>query len=196
MEIRILKEEELANAAGLSRYVFDTCLRDRMEFIQTIVFIEEYVSLENIMRLYKEEKLTLWGTFYQEQLIAVSGLQSDGWITMLYVLPQFHKKQIGTNMLLAMREFARDRYGFEKVMLNATPAWTAFYFASQGFSYVNPKQNVRVPFVSMYAASSQIDGNRKEKISGKTIGLAVLACFVFATIAGCLFMIGHMLKVT
>lgn len=192
MEIRILKEDELANAAGLSRYVFDNCLRNRMEFPQTIAFIEEYVCAENILRLYREEKLTLWGTFYQEQLIAASGLQSDGMITMLYVLPQFQKQRIGRNMLLAMREFARDRYGFEKVLLNAAPAWTSFYFANQGFSCIHPKQSVRVPFVSMHALSNQIDAGRKEKITGKTIALAVLACLGFATIAGCLFMIGYL----
>ena len=192
MEIRILREEELANGAGLSRYVFDTCLRNRMEFPQTIAFVEEYVSVENLMRLHREEKLTLWGAFYQEQLIAVSGLQSDGMITMLYVLPQFHKRKIGSNMLLAMREFARDRYGFEKVVLNATPAWTAFYFSNQGFSYINQKQNVRAPFVSMYAMSNSIASAINEKVSGKTIGLAILACFGFATIAGCLFMIGYL----
>lgn len=192
MEIRILREEELTNAAGLSRYVFDTCLRNRMEFPQTIAFIEQYVSVENLMQLHKEEKLTLWGTFYQEQLVAVSGLQSDGMITMLYVLPQFHKRKIGSTMLLAMREFARDRYGFEKVVLNATPAWTAFYFSNQGFSYANPKQNVRVPFVSMYAMSNNIGSAIKETLSGKTIGLAVLACFGFATLVGCMYMITYL----
>ena len=97
MEIRILKEEELANAAGLSRYVFDICLRNRIEFPQTIVFVEEYMSTEHLRQLYREEKLTLWGAFSEDQLVAVSGLQSDGMITMLYVLPQFHHKGIGQN---------------------------------------------------------------------------------------------------
>ena len=43
MEIRLLKEEELQNAAGLSRFVFDNCLRHRMEYPQTITFVEEYL---------------------------------------------------------------------------------------------------------------------------------------------------------
>lgn len=192
MEIRILKEEELANAAGLSRYVFDICLRNRIEFPQTIVFVEEYMSTEHLRQLYREEKLTLWGAFSEDQLVAVSGLQSDGMITMLYVLPQFHQKGIGQNMLLAMREFARDRYGFEKVVLNANPAWTSFYFAKQGFSYQNSKQSLRVPFVSMYAKSNEMEIYRKEKISGKTIALAVFACLGFAALVGCIFMMGYM----
>ena len=44
MNIRILEEMELGQASGLSRYVFDTRLRNRMEFTQTIPFIENYIS--------------------------------------------------------------------------------------------------------------------------------------------------------
>ena len=54
MEIRILQEEELVNAAGLSRYVFDTCLRNRMEFTQTIPFVEIYISELNLREMYRE----------------------------------------------------------------------------------------------------------------------------------------------
>ena len=192
MEIRILNEEEWISAAGLSRYVFDTCLRNRMEFVQTIVFVEEYLYLENLRRMCAEGKLILWGAFYENQMIGVSGLQSDGMITMLYVLPQFHNRGVGQNMLLAMREFAKDRYGFNKVVLNATPSYTSFYFLKQGFCHQNPKQSLRVPFISMYAQSKEIETYRKEKISGKTIVFAILACFGVATLAGCLYMLGYM----
>ena len=48
MEIRVLREEELIHASGLSRFVFDACLRNRMEFLQTIPFVEEYISEANL----------------------------------------------------------------------------------------------------------------------------------------------------
>lgn len=191
MEIRILREEELANAAGLSRYVFDTCLRNRMDFPQTIGFVESYVSVENLTRLHREQKLTVWGAFEMQQLVAVSALQSDGMITMLYVLPQFSGRKMGKNLLFAMREYAKEVYGFEKVVLNATPAWTAFYFSNQGFSYTNPDKNVRVPFVPMYAMSNSIESQKKSSISGKLVAIATFACLGIATLATCIYMITY-----
>lgn len=191
MEIRILREEELANASGLSRYVFDNCLRNRMEFEQTISYIEQYLSLSNLMQMKREDKLVLWGAFEQEQMIAVSALQSDGMITMLYVLPQFHRKGIGSKMLLVMRAYAKEIYGFEKVSLNATPAWTAFYFAEKGFSNLNPKQSIRVPFVPMTALSKDIIHQEKKPITGKLVAIVALGLLAFTTIVGCIYMIGY-----
>ena len=72
MEIRILQEAELANAAGLSRYVFDVCLRNRMEFVQSISFVEDYLKAENLVALCSENKLTIWGVFEETQLVGVS----------------------------------------------------------------------------------------------------------------------------
>ena len=97
MEIHVLQEEELKAAAGLSRYVFDHALRDRMEFEQTIAFVEEYLKEENLRSLYQQATLQLWGAFEEEMLVGVGGLQSDGMITMLYVLPQFSNKGIGSS---------------------------------------------------------------------------------------------------
>jgi len=171
--------------------VFDNCLRNRMEYVQTIAFVEQYVSAENLIKMFQEQKIILWGAFEQERLIAVSALQSDGMITMLYVLPQYHRRGIGTELLFQMRSYARDVYGFEKVTLNATPAWTAFYFSNKGFAFINPKKNVRVPFVPMFAVSNNISSDKKAPISGKLVALAALGCIALATVAGCLYMIGY-----
>ena len=131
MEIRILQTEEIKTASGLSRYVFDYCLRNRMEYPQTIAFVEEYISETNLYKMCAEQSLILWGAFEEEQMIAVSGLQSDGMITMLYVLPQFQNKGYGSRMLRVMREYVRDVKQQAKVLLNATPAWTSRYFGKQ-----------------------------------------------------------------
>lgn len=191
MEIRILQKEEIKTASGLSRYVFDTCLRNRMEYPQTIAFVEEYIAEENINTLSEEGKLLLWGCFEGAQMVAVCGMQSDGMITMLYVLPQCQNRGYGSQMLGAMREYARDICGFEKVTLNANPAWTSFYFSKKGFANVNPDQDLRAPFVPMHAMSNNIDGYEKRPVSKKWVVLSIVGCVLFATIAGCLFMISY-----
>ena len=192
MEIRILKEEELAQAAGLSRYVFDTCLRNQMEFTQTIPFVENYITEMNLKTMFQEKQLIVWGAFAEEQLVGVAGLQTDGMITLLYVLPQYMARGCGMHLLTEMREYAQIVLHLDKVIVNATPAWTAAYFKKNGFDLMNPNQNMHVPFVSMQASSKQIQFQKKEKISGRMIAWAIVACVGFATVVGSWFMASYL----
>lgn len=192
MEVRILQKEEIKTASGLSRYVFDYCLRNRMEYPQTIAFVEEYITEANLSKLYEENKLILWGAFEEEQMVAVSGMQSDGMITLLYVLPQKQNKGYGSRMIKNMREYAKNVCGFEKVIVNANPAWTSFFFGKKGFIHVNSKQDLRAPFVPMYALSTNIEGFEKRPVSIRTIAFAVAGSILFATLAGSLYMIYYL----
>ena len=192
MNIRIIEEMELVHASGLSRYVFDTCLRNRMEFTQTIPFVENYISEENLRAMCRENKLIIWGAFEQEQLVGVAGMQTDGMITLLYVLPQYGGRNCGMQLLTVMREYAQSVLQLNRVIVNATPAWTAIYFKKHGFSLINPNQNMHVPFVPMEAMSEKSGFQKKEKISGKTIVGAIFACVGFATIVSVGFMISYL----
>jgi N-acetylglutamate synthase-like GNAT family acetyltransferase len=188
MEIRFLQEEELANAAGLSRFVFDTCLRPKMEFPQTISFVEAYLSEENLRTKVSEEGLLLWGVYESGQLLGVSGMQSDGLITMLYILPQCAGRKYGTKLLETMRLYAKDVLGLSKVTVNANPAFTSYYFKKKGFEAVAPRQNTPVPFVSMYATSESLFFVRKKRVPAWVYIVAAVGCVLFATLLGCGFM--------
>lgn len=192
MEIRFLNEDEIANGAGLSRFVFDNCLRPRMEFPQTISFVEEYLTEENLKRQKAEGKLLLWGAFENGQLLGVGGMQIDGLITMLYVLPQCFKRRYGTTLLEAMRIYARDVLGLAQVSVNANPSWTSYYFAKQGFKTATPKQSGPMPFVSMYASSDSLRFFKKRQVSWKVIVAAAVGCVALATVLGSAFMIWYL----
>lgn len=194
MDIRILSEEELTHASGLSRYVFDARLRNRMEFTQTIPFVENYISEANLKNMCHENKLIVWGAFEQEQLVGVAGMQTDGMITLLYVLPQYAHKNCGSTLLSTMREYAKNVLQLQRVTVNATPAWTAQYFQRQGFSMINPNPGMHVPFVPMHAFSNKTALQKKERISGKTIAWAIIACVGFATVVASLFMIFYLFQ--
>ena len=190
--IRILSEEELNIASGLSRYVFDICLRNRMEFPQTIAFVEAYIAEENLKNLCQEGRLYVWGAFEGEELVAVAGLQSDGMITMLYVLPQAQNKGLGGKLLQTMREYANKSLHLSKVSVNANPAWTSIYFGKKGFINFEAKQNLHVPFVSMYTSTESTEVFEKRHVSKKVIAFAIIGSVLFATISGCLFMISYL----
>ena len=182
MEVRLLQDEELANAAGLSRFVFDNCLRMRMDFPQTITFVEEYLKEHHLREMKNEGKLLLWGVFENGQMVGVSGMQSDGLITMLYVLPQCFKRGYGSKLLQEMRIYAKDTMKLEKVTVNATPAFTSYYFKNQGFFPLAQNISVYVPFVSMFAKSSDMEILQKKHLSNNMILGAVLGCLGFATL--------------
>ena len=191
MEIRFLKEEEIKHAGELSRFVFDTCLRPRMEFPQTITFVEEYLAEDNLRAMTSEGKLYLWGVFFNAKLVAVGGMQSDGLITMLYVIPQCFKRKCGATLLETMRIYAIDVLGLPQVSVNATPAWTSYYFSKQGFRKTTPASNAQAPFVSMCASSDSVRFFRKRHVSWKVIVGAMVACVLFATVLTCGFMIWY-----
>jgi len=192
MTIRMVRREELNTASGLARYVFDNCLKYRMEFSQTIAFVEEYIAEENLKQLYDACELILWGVYEGEQMVAVSALQSDGLISMLYVLPQCQNRGYGSKLLMTMREYAKTRLGASRVSLNANPAWTSRFFAKKGFVNFDENQSSYTPFVSMYALSKDINTVSKRPIPKWVIVLAVISCILFATIAGCLFMVSYL----
>ena len=192
MEIRILRREEIKNASGLCRYVFDVCLRNRMDYPQTIAFVEEYLVEENLENLINERKLIIWGAFEEEQMIGVSGMQSDGMITLLYVLPQCQNRGCGSRMLKVMLAYAKDICDFKRVTLNANPAWTSFFFGKRGFFYSNKNQDFKAPFVPMYLFLDGVGSYKKRKVSKKWIALAITGCIVFTTIVGSLFMVWYL----
>lgn len=182
MEIRILQETELANAAGLSRYVFDNCVKYRMEFPQTIEFVEDYLTADNLLKLYGEGKLVVWGVFVDEQLVGVSGMQSDGMITMLYVLPQCCGKGYGSSLLNTMRVYGKSVLGKEKIFVNATPAWASTYFVKQGFAFLLKNQDMHVPFVTLYTDCTPIGVVQKKRVPASVMIGAGVGCFLLATI--------------
>ena len=188
MEIRFIQDEEIANAAGLSRFVFDTCLRMRMDFSQTTTFVEDYLTESNLRAKKQEGQLLLWGVYEEGQLVGTGGMQPNGVITMLYILPQYFKKKYGTNLLNTMRLYAKEILGLSQVTVNATPSFTSYYFEKNGFKTTKPRSGMQVPFVHMYASSDRTQCYKKRPVPAGVIIGAVVGCVIFATLVGCIFM--------
>ena len=88
MEIKILQTEEVPKAVQLARGGFEYCLRKTSNGAQLIESFYTYVREENIRQLMETQKLTIWAAYdEQNNMVAVSGIQSEGHITLLYVMP-------------------------------------------------------------------------------------------------------------
>lgn len=192
MEIRILKTEEIPQAVSMARGVFDYCLRQSMQDMQAVQSFLDYTREEQIRHMVERGQLTLWGAFEQNQMIAMSGMQREGHITMLYVLPLFQRRGCGKELLKAMRAYAKTQYGLANVTLNAMPQWTASYFAKRKFQTANMMQVNRAPYLSMRAKSIQaVEFGKKPLSTGVILGTTMAGlCASVAIAVG--FMVAYM----
>lgn len=137
MIYRIIREQEIAEAANLARYVFDTCLRGGVRDRETLAFVEDYLRADHLHQKVQNNQLVMWGVWDESGLCAVSGMQPEGHITMLYVTPDAQKHKIAKELLRTMRAYARNEWHLKRVSVNALPAWTSNYFERRGFYYTN-----------------------------------------------------------
>lgn len=171
MEIRILTTGQLPEAVGLSRGVFDYCLRNTIADGQMTEAFENYVRPDYLSRMMEEGRLTMWGAFQQGMMVGVAAMQSEGHITMLYVLPMCQRRGIGKKLLLEMRKYAKSAYNLAGVTLNAMPAWTAGYFSRRKFRQMVPVQMANASYVSMQAPSiEEVTYDKKPLSTGMVLG--------------------------
>lgn len=173
MEIRNLTVNEIPQALTLARGVFDFCVSSNMPDQGLIQGFLEYSAETKIMDMASKGEITLWGVFEQGQMAGMSAMQKEGHITMIYVLPAFQRRGFGKKLLTAMRTFAKSRYGYSYVTVNAMPVYTAAYFQKQKFVQMN-QVPVGCPYVSMRAKTiEEVSYEKKEIPTGWAIGASV-----------------------
>ena len=179
MEIKILTTEQLPEAAGLARGVYDYCLRNNVPNPKMSQAFEQYSHQDYLKHMISEGHLVMWGAYEQGTIVGVSAMKTEGHITMLYVHPMYQRRGIGKKLLEEMRKYAKNAYNLSGVTLNAMPAWTENYFAKRKFKRMNVMPNN--DFVSMQARS--LDEITYEK---KTLPTGVVLSVVFGSLFFCI----------
>lgn len=179
MEIKILTGEQLPEAEGLARGVFDYCLRGTIPNPKMIQAFEQYCHQDYLKHMMDEGHLVMWDVYEQGRIIGMSAMQSEGHITMLYIHPMYQRRGIGRQLLEEMRKYAKSAYNLSFVTVNAMPAWTENYFSRRKFRRMNVMQSQ--DFISMQAAT--LDEIMYEK---KAISTPVLLSVVFGSLFFCI----------
>ena len=184
MEIKLLTTEQLPEAAGLARGVFDYCLRNSINNPKMVQAFEQYSHQDYLKHMMEENYLVMWGAYDQGTIVGMSAMQTEGHITMLYVHPMYQRRGIGKKLLEEMRKYAKSVYNLSIVTLlsgtvNAMPVWTENYFARRKFSRMNVMPNN--DFVSMQAVA--IDEVTYEK---KPLSTGVVLSVVFGSLFFCI----------
>jgi ribosomal protein S18 acetylase RimI-like enzyme len=184
MEIRQLQEHEIPAAAELVQGVFGFDLQRTIQDEKLIQGFYDYANEGSMTNRVHCGQLILWGAFEGVDLCGVSGMQPEGHITMLYVYPRFRRMGCGRGLLQAMRAFAKNTLGIDRVTVSAMPAWTANYFTRNGFSVLASQANPE--FVNLEAGAMKEAVYPVKKIRGGTLAavIVITVVLIFAVSIG------------
>ena len=184
MKILKLNEAHVPHILPLANFVFENSIRQGQQpNIQRVIgYFREYAREDVIREQVAKGSLHMWGIKNGNYYVAVSAMNSQGHITMLYVHPQFVRRKYGKKLLREMRVFAANELGLNKVTVNVMPVWAASFFAVNGFKPCPQNEGIRNEFVSMTASSISEVRYKTKKISPKLfVGISV-GCPILITL--------------
>ena len=158
MEIKLLTTEQLPEAAGLARGVFDYCLRNSINNPKMVQAFEQYSHQDYLKHMMEENYLVMWGAYEQGTIVGMSAMQTEGHITMLYVHPMYQRRGIGKKLLEEMRKYAKSAYNLSMVTVIAIPVLFVVVFSIMLIS---------IPlFKKVQAGLDRVTGLTRENLTG------------------------------
>lgn len=145
MDFRLLQANEIQMAVCTAHEVYERCVRPYVHSEQEAEQFYQYVCMGHLWQELCTGRLVMWGAFDGVRMCAVSAMQMNGHITMLYVRPEYAGRKLGTNLLTYMCAYAEGILHKEKVTICVTPASCAPYFYKKGFEVMQ-----EVPWTETY----------------------------------------------
>lgn len=184
MKILKINEAYVPYILPLANFVFENSIRQGQQpNIQRVIgYFREYAREDVIREQVAKGSLHMWGIKNGNYYVAVSAMNSQGHITMLYVHPQFVRRKYGKKLLREMRVFAANELGLNNVTVNVMPVWSASFFAVNGFRSCPQNEGMGNEYVSMTAPSIYEVRYKTKKISNKLfVGISV-GCPILITL--------------
>lgn len=182
--------ERLSQALEIARVTYHICLENAAWDQQSVRYFYEYAQDEVICEKVRRGDLYVWGAIHDHTLLGMGAITNMGQITMLYVLPEYQRQGIGSELLKGMKNYGPTLY-LNRITVNASPAFTSIWFGRQGFTSIqkNPPRNI--PFLAMECRLSSIrDYSRRHVSGGLLAGLFGGATVISLLIMG-LFILLH-----
>lgn len=184
MKIRKLTNEEIKGACAFAVGIYNIAIRGCFRAPECHRYFDEYMDTDRLTEEERNGALVVFGAFDSNVLCGVCGMTNEGHITMLYVHPQYLRREIGKKLLERARIYARMQLKLMQVSVNAMPAYTADYFRRVGFKstyqggFCNGQSDMYVP---MTAKSIYQVEYTPRRIADKTfIAISVgFTCLVF-----------------
>ena len=192
MIIRKLCVNEIEQAVCLAQWTFEYCIMRRNANRQLKEFFMQYNNYENILSLFRQGRIMIWGAFDNNQMVGMGAMEAPGRISMLYVHPNCQRRGYGKALIREMQYVAYEEYKEEQISINVIPAWMAGYFLKRKFSSSRLFDMNRDLFVPMTIDTIKLKRYKQKKIKGKILAGIILGFVLLIIVSTLLFEFWYM----
>ena len=192
MIIRKLCVNEIEQAVCLAQWTFEYCIMRRNANRQLKEFFMQYNNYENILSLFRQGRIMIWGAFDNNQMVGMGAMEAPGRISMLYVHPNCQRRGYGKALIREMQYVAYEEYKAEQISINVIPAWMAGYFLKRKFSSSRLFDMNRDLFVPMTIDTIKLKRYKQKKIKGKILAGIILGFVLLIIVSTLLFEFWYM----
>lgn len=140
MYIQLLSENNLTEAIDLVWTVFEE-FEVPIYPPKGVQSFKDFISYDNILKMYQEHMLIFWGCFYEEHLIGVIALRGLSHISLLFVQKEWHRNYIATYLFQALLGYVKLTSHSDFITVNASPYGEGFYKAI-GFKEMSAEKEI------------------------------------------------------
>ncbi len=148
IDIRFIDREDWEDAMSLSYRVFiefDAPLFSE----EGIRHFKEFVSDNNLLRMFDEGKFETVGAYYRGRLIGVAALRNENHISLLFVDGKYHRCGVGRMLVNGLSDYAKVKLKAECLTVNASPYATEFYHRMGFVDLDGPISKDGITFIPM-----------------------------------------------
>lgn len=148
-EIRFVTGEEWEEAMGLAWKTF-------LEFEgdvyppEGIRSFEDFITDSALKRMFIMGAYQVMAAYHEGKMVGMISLRNETHISLLFVDKLYHRRGIGSALVLALSEYVKVEMGKNKLTVNASPYGVSFYHRL-GFSDIScEKQQDGIIFTPMF----------------------------------------------
>lgn len=181
LEIRRLREEELAGALRLVWEVFEREIKPSYteEGVQEFL---KFVDYNFMKELYTKGEIIFWGAF-EDELIGTVAVRTDGHISLFFVKDEYQRLGIGKTLFQMMFNYCVEELKVKKITVNAAPQSVVKYIhmGMRKIGREEERKGIRSVPMEMYASPTLVKSVEFQPQKNKTLKaviIAVIAAFV------------------
>ena len=137
--LHTLEKDEISTAMKLVWEVFEKFeLPDYTN--EGIREFQNYITLPNILSLWKQNKLEIWGAFFENNMVGTIATNPTNHISLLFVHSQHHRKGIAKALFNLVKKNCSANH-FQEITVNSSPYAVEIYH-KLGFTDTNKEQTI------------------------------------------------------
>lgn len=125
-DIRFIESEEWQDAISM---VYKTFLEFDAPLFEKegVDHFRRFLSDENLKRMFEAGTFSVIGAFDGPKIVGVVALRNESHISLLFVDKDYHRRKIGTKLVLTLADYVGNKLHKPSMTVNASPYAYDFY---------------------------------------------------------------------